>query len=403
MTIELPRLVDVEIADVYKQGRLAATLTRTAEGLTFRYLDDYLAGEGFPVATTLPKTEAVVRTPAGAAPPFFAGLLPEGRRLTALRRNIKTSADDDLSILLAVGSDLIGDVQVFPHGEMPAAAAPVLLGDFAEISFKEVFAQVVGSEPDRVGLPGVQEKVSARMISVPLTSQSQHFILKLNPPEFHHLVENEAFFLRAARLCGLNVVEATLVSDKDGEPGLLISRFDRPPTGRRLAVEDGCQVLGRYPADKYAIPTATLIRALSELCRARPVAARDLLRQCIFAYLSGNGDAHAKNFAILQLPDGEWRVTAAYDLPSSQPYPSVDATMALSVNSKRGDELSGKDFVTVGEGAGVPAKATRQVIGEVCERADLWLADVMDLPYDSGRLRKLRRFIDMRRSRLLRF
>ncbi len=36
MAIELPRLVDVEVADVYKQGTLAATLTRTAEGLTFR-------------------------------------------------------------------------------------------------------------------------------------------------------------------------------------------------------------------------------------------------------------------------------------------------------------------------------------------------------------------------------
>ena len=33
---------------------------------------------------------------------LFAGLLPEGRRLGALRRAVKTSADDDLTLLLAV-------------------------------------------------------------------------------------------------------------------------------------------------------------------------------------------------------------------------------------------------------------------------------------------------------------
>ena len=43
-------------------------------------------------------------------------LLPEGRRLGALRRAVKTSADDELSLLLAVGADAIGDVQVVPSG-----------------------------------------------------------------------------------------------------------------------------------------------------------------------------------------------------------------------------------------------------------------------------------------------
>src|SRR5438552_2279477 len=51
------------------------------------------------VATTLPVTpEPLVRT-GGAVPAYFAGLLPEGRRLGALRRAVKTSADDELSLL----------------------------------------------------------------------------------------------------------------------------------------------------------------------------------------------------------------------------------------------------------------------------------------------------------------
>ena len=42
--------------------------------------------------------------------------------------------------------------------------------------------------------------------------------------------------------------------------------------------------------------------------------------------LSANGDAHAKNFSVLQQPDGEWRVAPAYDVPTSQPY--GDSTLA---------------------------------------------------------------------------
>jgi serine/threonine-protein kinase HipA len=97
----------VQCADVYKAGRFAATLQRVNGGTEFSYLATY---DGPPVATTLPRTTDPFITPAGAVPAFFAGLLPEGRRFSSLQRAIKTSADDELSLLLAVGSDTIGDV-----------------------------------------------------------------------------------------------------------------------------------------------------------------------------------------------------------------------------------------------------------------------------------------------------
>ena len=113
---DLERLRVVELADVYKAGQRAATLRRTADGVEFRYLADWIDGEQAPVATTLPVGPAPIVRPGGALPSYFAGLLPEGRRLGALRRAVKTSADDELSLLLAVGADAIGDVQVVPAG-----------------------------------------------------------------------------------------------------------------------------------------------------------------------------------------------------------------------------------------------------------------------------------------------
>ncbi|CAN5416860.1 hypothetical protein BH23ACT9_BH23ACT9_20100 [soil metagenome] len=77
------------------------TLNRTDAGVHFSYVDGY---DGPAVAATLPLSSEPVLRPAGAVPPFFSGLLPEGRRLAALRRQVKTSADDELSLLVAVGA-----------------------------------------------------------------------------------------------------------------------------------------------------------------------------------------------------------------------------------------------------------------------------------------------------------
>jgi len=127
------RLVDS--ADVYKKDTLAGTLRRLRDRTEFVYLPEYAEAGNPPVAWSLPLNVEASLAPATAVPAFFAGLLPEGRRLTALRRVVGTSADDEFSMLLAVGSDTIGDVRVVPVGDAPADTKPVVVEDFSEVSF----------------------------------------------------------------------------------------------------------------------------------------------------------------------------------------------------------------------------------------------------------------------------
>jgi HipA-like protein len=141
--MSLDDLRHVEVATVWKAGRLAADLRRDTEGVTFEYAADY-AGEA--VAITLPRDAGPVRYTGGALPPFFSGLLP-------------------------------------------------------------------------VAIAGVQDKVSGRMIALPVAHAGAAWILKLDPPEFPHLVANEAFFLAAARSSGLDVAEAEIVRDRTGSLG----------------------------------------------------------------------------------------------------------------------------------------------------------------------------------------
>ena len=383
---DLTGLPRVDVADVYKAGIGAATLTRRPDGVAFAYREDYLERSGPPVATTLPLSDAPVITQAGAVPPFFAGLLPEGRRLSALRRAVKTSADDELSLLIAVGQDTVGDVQVVPAGERPQPAEPLLRvqAEWSEVRFADLLADV--GIVDRVGLPGVQEKFSAGMIAVPISRSAERFILKVDPPEYPHVVENESFFLAVARAARIEAVSARVVRDAEERAGLLITRFDRiaSPDGesRALAVEDACQVLGRWPADKYNLSSEAVVVALADRCAARPVALQNLYRQLCFAWLTGNGDVHAKNLSILATPEGEWRVAPAYDLPSTVPY--RDATLALPIGGRtRG--LSRRRLLEFASAIGLPQKAAMMVLDELLEH----LSDLEErlragaLPFDS--------------------
>jgi serine/threonine-protein kinase HipA len=403
--IEPSELRLVDRADVWVDDQLVATLTRRNDRVRF----EYLPGADLDVATTLPRRDLVVDTHApGALPPFFSGLLPEGRRLSAVRRLVKTSADDEFSLLLAVGQDTIGNVSIVPSGAtaddislIPAIAATE--SDWDKLDFADLFQQSVGPNIDRVAIPGVQDKVSARMITMPLRLGGQSMathILKLNPPEFPHLVENEAFFAEAARAADISIAETRLIHDRHGFPGLLVKRFDREVTAtraRRLAQEDACQVLGRYPADKYLMTAEQVALGLRGQCSAAPVAAAALLGQFAFAYLTCNGDGHAKNFSILR-HGREWRVSPAYDVPSSYPY--RDRTMAISLNKKNTERLGINDFLAFSASLNLREKPARRILATIADSADKWIDGIETLPFDERRNHDLRRAIVYRQRRL---
>jgi len=383
----LPDLRDVRRARVRKSGVPVAWLSRVDGGVEFSY---DVPESGPAVSTSLPRGGPPVVTAGGALPPFFTGLLPEGRRLTALQRELKASADDELSLLMAIGSDVVGDVSVVPDGvEMPAAEPAVRWSATATVDFSELRDGVM----DRRGLPGVQDKVSAAMITLPAKALTREAILKLTPPEYPHLVDNEAYFLGLARAEGLRVPRHRVIVDRHGERGLLIERFDRVGDDGRIAMEDGAQVLGRYPADKYATSTEEVARALIAQCSARAAAAREVLRMVTFAWLTGNGDLHAKNLAILAAGP-EWRIAPAYDVPSSLPY--GDTTMALPIGGRR-DDISRKALLGLADDLGVSAPAATRALDEMVKATEpvmaLWEQGDADFtrPRRADVLRQLRR------------
>jgi serine/threonine-protein kinase HipA len=160
-------------------------------------------------------------------------------------------------------------------------------------------------------------------------------------------------------------------------------------------VEDGCQALNLWPADKYNTTTEAVARALMNLTSAPLVAARVLLQQLTFAWISGNGDVHSKNLSVLTRSDGERRVSPAYDLPSTLPY--GDTTLALSIGGH--DTLSAARLRACAAELGVPGKSVDTRLGRMLARTAT-LADELrtsGLPFDRRVIEKAARQIESRR------
>jgi len=395
-------------ADVYRDGVLAGAIERTDHGASFRYDATYLErDDALGIAFRLPLTREPVVTVGANLHTFFSGLLPEGERFVALSRRVKTSRDDLLSLLMAAGADCIGDVAVTPHGSPPRDATPS--ADIAHLEaadFSALFEESLrfpGMEEQRGAVvPGVQRKLSAAMISFPVRArrQGQHYILKLTPPEHPRLVENEAFFMSWAERCGLRVAPTRLVHDAAAQSGLLVERFDRvaSPRGvRRLHQEDACQLLDRYPADKYNVSLSDVFEAVCEVCSAPIVAAAELLRLVAYSYLIGNGDLHAKNVSVIVTPSGRVDVTPVYDVLSTLPY--GDRSMALRMEG-RDAKLRRSHFLSFGARHGLRERAVRSILDQLCDLAPGIIGELGVIGLDERRAEALRRAIAARREHL---
>ncbi len=347
--------VDMKITDtkaldelsIYRENVKAGTLKRIVNGCSFEYTPEFLAHPRYEgLSYRMKKSPTPLKIHGTNLHPFFAGLLPEGLRLKALVKGIKTSEDDLFSLFASVGSHVIGDVYAEAQAQPLALQVPKL----REIDFYEYFQSVLNQNTYSGGedaLAGVQEKISASMISFPLNiaQASKSYILKLNPKDKTHLVENELNCMKLAEKCGIKTAKVKIVFDKNRNAGLLVERFDRvwienEKNFQMLHQEDGCQILNRYPADKYKLSFNEIIEGVAEIATAPASSILKLLRLYSYSYLIGNGDLHAKNISLFTHHDHSMiDMTPAYDLISTHLY--GDHKMAIKFEGKD-DNLTGK-------------------------------------------------------------
>jgi serine/threonine-protein kinase HipA len=268
-----------------------------------------------------------------------------------------------------------------PH-DPPAASRRT---DFRTISFAQLWLPDDPSQ--RSPVAGVQPKLSYHSRSL-IGGRVGPVILKFSPDDrWHGVLHNERLFVTAAAHAGLEAPDVEVVEDRDGVRALAVARFDRSWRNGRLvrhAQEDASQVLGLRPSQKYDPDARAIIDALSQLCTAPRVAARDLLHQMLYRYAIGDNDLHAKNLSIGEDPaSGVWKVTPVYDVLHTGPYEG-DHRFHPAVRDRLHDSVPSRHWVSLATDVGVPVpvidRLRRTVVDAVGQLAEALTPELLDMP-----------------------
>lgn len=325
-------------------GRELGILEQTPTGkMAFRYRQ----GAERPLSLAMPVRLEAYDDDACTA--YFGGLLPESDAARkAIARFYEANANNDFSLLRAIGHDCAGAVSLQAPEDEPTDAPSVPLAG-RRLSDEELAALLrdlprrplfVGVGGIRLSLAGAQDKAALSMIdghlAVPAPGTPTTHILKPSIADVGDTVLNEYLCMRLAAMVGLPVAPVQMRA-VDGIPYLLVERYDRTIASgmvSRVHQEDFCQALGVRATIKYERDGGPGLASCFELTKrlAVPAKARTtLLDMLVFNVLIGNGDAHAKNYAVLHPEAGKPYLTPAYDLLSTRYYFERRSKMAMKL------------------------------------------------------------------------
>lgn len=179
----------------------------------------------------------------------------------------------------------------------------------------------------RISISGVQEKMSVILDKnkLRLTEEGEqgNYILKPIPRDLKKVDQvpaNEHLTMQIAQqVYGIYTAENALIFFKDGKPAYITKRFDIKNDGTKWGKEDFASLAGKTEENagtdfKYNYSYEEVFEMLKKYVPAYIVEAEKLFSIIVFNYLFSNGDAHLKNFSLLESPNGDYLLSPAYDL-----------------------------------------------------------------------------------------
>lgn len=311
------------------------------EDYVFYFDEAYLADPDRPLLGQFFEDRRPNQIAQSGMPAWFANLLPADP-LRAIVARTAAVANEDFALLRAIGGDLPGAVTATPaeprlgpaagaaHSGLPAASDPA---DGAL----------------RFSLAGLQLKLSLlrtdRGIVMPASGVDGKWIAKFAPSRWPTLPRVEHATLVWAAATGCTVCESGVgeVAEVGALPAgfadlapqlLLARRFDRPGSGSdRVHMEDLAQVMDRPPGDPH-IYRGSFEQLAAILRWLAPDDLAEYVRRVVFMVVSGNGDAHLKNWTVTYLDGRNASLSPAYDLVPTVLY-LPDQQLALDLSNQR--------------------------------------------------------------------
>lgn len=326
--------------DVYVSNQLVGVLDQPDPyTFVFNYLPN--APEALPISLLMPKRlESWISR---ELHPVFQISLPEGalRELMTKKFSKRFEHFGDLELLAVVGENMIGRIQVTPHGQAPSGLTPhETLSRLIKEDTTTLVNHYLGERLHTSGVSGGFIKFLATSPSHHQSSRPtfalEEWIIKLNDDDHPHIVLLEYFGMMAARASGLTVPDIHLAED---HKHLLVKRFDLNSEGMSVGFEDMCALFGRPARDKFTGSVERLIKTIGTFCQGekKRKSFDQFFGQYLLASTIRNGDAHLKNFGLLYENMQAAELAPVYDMLSMSVYAptlanSRDADDGMAIN-----------------------------------------------------------------------
>jgi len=237
-----------------------------------------------------------------------------------------------------------------------------------------------------MSISGVQEKFSVLLDKnkLRLINEGEHgtYILKPIPgagKKRDQMPANEHLTMQIARqVYGIETAENALIFFNDGTPAYITKRFDVKENGSKLAQDDFASLAKRTPQThgehyKYLGNYLDIFELMRNYLTTYKLDAPKLLKILLFNYLFSNGDAHFKNFSILETSFGDYRLSPAYDLLNSRIH-IEDKDFALEdglLPKNLAQSKIGLQFATLAEKAEINEKTFQDIISLMISKSDI--------------------------------
>jgi serine/threonine-protein kinase HipA len=215
----------------------------------------------------------------------------------------------------------------------------------------------------------------------PGTPHMHDVVLKIEPPEYHGLLDLEALCLDVHREAGFEV-PAWHRYDADGLQFLAVERFDRVDA-RPIPMESLFSVIAtgdhlfRETGDILLEELGDILARLAQVATLEKDTGELLYRRLLMALLTGNGDLHLDNIALLGgLAD--CRLAPVYDPAPMRAWPRHNLVSAIPFEPS-GYADHGAFYVDLGKSFGLPANRVGQCIQHALEATATYPERVMEL------------------------
>lgn len=238
---------------------------------------------------------------------------------------------------------------------------------------------------EHVSISGVQDKevcvIDKGKIRLSQKGEQSTHILKPIPlsrlRRVKEIPANENLTMQiASQVYGIETAANGLCFFQTGESAYITKRFDIGSGGAKLRKEDFSSLAGLMPTNggsnyKYEYSYEELSELIKRYIPAWRIEIEKFFKIVLFNFLFSNGDAHLKNFSVIETSRGDFRLAPAYDLLNTHLHVD-DSDFALSRGLFReGDQseflkfngkVNGRSFEAFGKRIGIREKRVTEIL-----------------------------------------